>query len=73
MNTLKNTGFADRLNAAAEAKKAQLERAARAKAAADSPEAAERRAARQAIGNTGVFEAVHRYFFGSVAADGRGF
>src|SRR5260370_35997405 len=49
MNSLKNTGFADRLSAAAEARKAQLERAARARTAAETPEAAERRAARQAI------------------------
>ena len=42
MNSLKNTSIADRLSAAAEAKKALLERAARARADADSPEAAER-------------------------------
>jgi|ERR1700730_683368 hypothetical protein len=49
MNRSKNTGFADRLSAAADAKKAQLERAARARSAAESPAAVERRAAREAV------------------------
>src|SRR6266436_3569863 len=49
MNRSKNTSFADRLSAAAEAKKAQLERAARAKSEAESPAAVERRAAREAV------------------------
>ena len=49
MNRSKNTGFADRLNAAADAKKAQLERAARARSAAESPEAVERRKEREAV------------------------
>jgi hypothetical protein len=49
MNRSKNTSFADRLSAAAEAKKAQLERAARARSAAESPEAVERRTAREAV------------------------
>ena len=49
MNRSKNTGFADRLSAAAEAKKAQLERAARAKSEAEGPAAVERRTAREAI------------------------
>jgi hypothetical protein len=49
MDRSKQTGFADRLSAAAEARKALLERAARARAAAESPEAVERRAAREAI------------------------
>jgi hypothetical protein len=43
MNRSKNTSFADRLRAAADAKKAQLERAARAKSAAESPAAVEQR------------------------------
>ena len=37
MNRSKNTDFADRLGAAADAKKAQLERAAQARSAAESP------------------------------------
>ena len=49
MNWSKNASFADRLSAAAEAKKAQLERAARARAAAESPAAVERRTAREAV------------------------
>src|SRR5882672_10326602 len=49
MNRSKNTSFADRLSAAADAKKAQLERAARAKSEAESPAAVERRAAREAV------------------------
>jgi len=49
MNRSKNTGFADRLSAAADAKKAQLERAARAKPAAESPAAVERWMAREAV------------------------
>jgi hypothetical protein len=48
MNGPKNTDFADRLSAAANAKKAQLERAARARSAAESPAAVERRSARRA-------------------------
>jgi len=49
MNRSKNTGFADRLSAAADAKKARLERAARARSAAESPSAVERRMAPVAI------------------------
>ena len=49
MNWSKNASFADRLSAAAEAKKAQLERAARARSAAESPAAVERRMARDAV------------------------
>jgi hypothetical protein len=49
MNGPKNTDFADRLSAAANAKKAQLERAARARSAAESPAAVERRSARDAV------------------------
>src|SRR6202035_2593836 len=49
MNWSKNTSFADRLSAAAEAKKAQLERAAQARAAAESPAAVERRMARDVV------------------------
>ena len=49
MNGPKNTDFADRLSAAANAKKAQLERAARARSAAESPAAVERRLARDAV------------------------
>ena len=49
MNRSKNTGFADRLSAAADAKKARLERAARARSAAESPSAVERRMAPEAI------------------------
>src|SRR6266478_5044172 len=49
MNRSKNTSFADRLSAAAEAKKAQLERAARARSAAESAASVERRMARQAV------------------------
>lgn len=43
-----NPDFADRLSAAADAKKAQLERAARAKAASESDGAMERRKLREA-------------------------
>jgi hypothetical protein len=50
MNRSKNTSFADRLSAAADAKKAQLERAARARSEAESPAAIERRTAREAVG-----------------------
>ena len=49
MNRYKNTGFADRLSAAADAKKAQLERAARARSEAESPAAIKRRMARDAV------------------------
>jgi Family of unknown function (DUF6481) len=49
MNRTKNTGFADRLSAAADTKKAQLERAARARSEAESPAAVERRKAREAV------------------------
>jgi hypothetical protein len=49
MNGPKNTSFADRLCAAANAKKAQLERAARARSAAECPTAVERRSARDAV------------------------
>src|SRR5271156_5352429 len=49
MDRSKNTGFADRLSAAADAKKAHLERAARARSVADSPTAIERRTAREAV------------------------
>jgi len=49
MNRSKNTSFADRLSAAADAKKAQLERAARARSAAESPAAVERRIAGEAV------------------------
>src|SRR5271165_7278762 len=49
MDRSKKTGFTDRLSAAAEARKAQLERAARARSAAESPAAVERRAAREAV------------------------
>ena len=49
MNRSKNVAFADRLNAAADAKKAQLERAAQARSAAESPAAVERRTAREAV------------------------
>src|SRR5439155_16691859 len=49
MNGPKNTSFADRLSAAADAKKAQLERAARARSAAESPAAVEQRTAREAV------------------------
>ena len=49
MNRSKNTSFADRLSAAADAKKAQLERAARARSETESPAAVERRRAREAI------------------------
>ena len=49
MNWSKNASFADRLSAAAEAKKAELERAARARAAAESPAAVEKRMARDAV------------------------
>jgi hypothetical protein len=50
MNRSTRTSFADRLGDAADAKKAQLERAARARSVADTPAAVERRAAREAIG-----------------------
>ena len=49
MNRSKIPDFAERIGAAAEAKKAQLERATRAKSEADSPAAIERRAALGAI------------------------
>jgi hypothetical protein len=49
MNRSKNTSFADRPSAAADAKKAQLERAARARSAAESPAAVEQRIAREAV------------------------
>ena len=49
MDRSKNASFGDRLSAAAEAKKAQLERAARARAAAESPAAVEQRTAREAV------------------------
>ena len=49
MNWSKNASFADRLSAAAEAKKAQLERAARARSEAESPAANKRRMARDAV------------------------
>jgi hypothetical protein len=49
MNRSKNTGFADRLSAAADAKKTLLERAAQARSAANSPAAVERRTAREAV------------------------
>ena len=49
MNRSKNTSFAERLSAAAEAKKAQLERAARARSVAESPAGVEWRAAREAV------------------------
>src|ERR1700730_14445486 len=49
MDRSKNTGFADRLSAAAAAKKAQRERAARARSAAESPAAVEQRTAREAV------------------------
>src|ERR1700738_5060181 len=49
MDRSKNTGFGDRLSAAADAKKAQLERAAQARSAAESPAAVERRMARDAV------------------------
>src|SRR5438105_6122467 len=49
MNRSRNTSFADRLSPAADAKKAQLERAARAKSAAESPASVERRMAREAV------------------------
>ena len=42
-------GIADRLSMAADAKRALLERAARARAQADSPAAAEHRAARESV------------------------
>jgi Family of unknown function (DUF6481) len=47
MNRSKNADFAERLSTAADAKKAQLERAARARSAAESPTAIERRRARE--------------------------
>jgi Family of unknown function (DUF6481) len=49
MDRSKNTGFADRMSTAAEAKKAQLERAAQARSTAESPAAAEQRAEREAL------------------------
>ncbi len=49
MNWSKNASFADRLSAAAEAKKAQLERAAQARSEAESPAAVERRMAWDAV------------------------
>jgi hypothetical protein len=49
MNRSKNTGFADRLSAAADAKKAQLEQAARARSDAQCPAAVERQTARRAV------------------------
>ena len=49
MNRPKNTDFAERLSTAADAKKAQLERAARARSAAESPNAVERRRARDEV------------------------
>ena len=49
MNRSKNTSFADRLSAAAEAKQAQLERAARARSEAESPAAVERQRAQEAV------------------------
>src|SRR5580704_5587100 len=49
MNWSKNASFADRLSAAAEAKKAQLERAAQARSEAESPTAIKRRMARDAV------------------------
>ena len=50
MNRSKKTGFADRLKTAADAKRMQLERAVRARSAAESPAAVERRMAREAVG-----------------------
>src|SRR5277367_2860244 len=49
MNRSNNTSFADRLSSAAGAKKAQLERAARARSEAESPIAIERRTAREGV------------------------
>jgi hypothetical protein len=49
MNMSKNTSFADRLSAAADAKEAQLVRAARARSAAESPIAVEQRMAQEAV------------------------
>ena len=49
MNRSKSTGFADRLSAAADVKKAQLERAAQARSEAESPTAVERRKAWEAV------------------------
>jgi Family of unknown function (DUF6481) len=49
MDNSKKTGFDDRLNAAANAKKAQLEKF-RARSRANDPASAERQAARQAVG-----------------------
>src|SRR5271167_2837324 len=49
MDRSKNTSFSDRLNAAADAKKAQLERAFRAKSVAESPSGVEQRMAREAV------------------------
>jgi Family of unknown function (DUF6481) len=49
MDNSKRTSFADRLSAAANAKKTRLERAARARAEAEGPAAVERRMAREAV------------------------
>ena len=49
MNRYENTGFADRLSTAADAKKVQLERSARARSEAESPAAVERGTARGAV------------------------
>src|SRR5438876_3703643 len=49
MNRSKTTSFTDRLSAAAEAKKAQLERAAQARSEAECPAAVQRRVAREAV------------------------
>src|SRR5260370_37489084 len=49
MNRSKNVDFAERLSTAADAKKAQSERAARARSAAESPTAVERRRAREEV------------------------
>jgi hypothetical protein len=49
MDRSKNIGFADRLSATADAKKAQLERATRARSAAESPAAVERRTAPEVV------------------------
>jgi hypothetical protein len=49
MSKSRTVDFTDRLKASAEAKKLQLERAARATSATDSPAAVERRAARHAV------------------------
>ncbi len=49
MNRSRQPDFADRMSTAAEATKARLERAARAKEEADNPAAVERRVAREAV------------------------